>query len=131
MVDRVIADGSFATADSPPVSGTPQRFTSGDPAISKPATVVPGYHMDCLTEEPRNVVLAAGLIPDRFSESQLWQALLTSDCYSDTGTTSAFVVNPPLTFASSSLKTGTSFRFIAAHNPIAGATLNFAGLGAH
>jgi hypothetical protein len=75
-MDRVIATNSVAVpGDVAPVSGTPQSFTSGNPATSTPATVLPAYQMNALQEEIRNAIVGGGLTPDRTNNAQLWAAI--------------------------------------------------------
>lgn len=76
-MDRVIASNSvgFGSHDTVPGSGTPGMFTVGNPVGPIPATLVPGYWLNMLQEELRNVVLDAGITPSGSDWTQLLQAL--------------------------------------------------------
>lgn len=78
-MDRVIAANSVPSsgADAAPATGTPQFFTSGNPATATPATVLPAYFMNAIQEEIRNAIVAAGLTPDRTNNAQLLAAIQT------------------------------------------------------
>lgn len=75
-MDRLIAPNSvpFAQADTAPVTGTPQYATDGDPATNVPATLWPAYAFNALQDEIYNVVVSAGLTPNR----AVWNQLLTA-----------------------------------------------------
>ncbi len=67
---------SFANADTPPASGTPQYFTNGNPATSTPATVLPGYWLNGIAEEiVTGLIAGAGITADRNTLTQIMQAV--------------------------------------------------------
>lgn len=74
-MDRAFESAALVTPPTPPASPSLGYPTNGNPGTGTPATI-PGdwwYHM--LTEELRNVIVAAGLTPDRTAVNQLLQAL--------------------------------------------------------
>lgn len=76
-MDRIIAANSvnLAGADGPPASGTPQYATDGNPALNIPATRWPAYQYNAIQEEIMNVLIAAGITPDKANNAQLLAAL--------------------------------------------------------
>jgi hypothetical protein len=66
---------AIGAGDSAPTTGTKGEFTSGNPATSTPATVLPGYQMNAIVEEIINVISGAGLTPSNSNNAQLLQAL--------------------------------------------------------
>lgn len=106
-MDRLIATNSvpFASADTAPATGTPQYATTGNPATSTPPTVFPAYAWNMLQDEIYNVIIAAGLTPNRNAWNQLLTAIQsmlqgsTTNVGVDTGTANAYVVafTPALT----------------------------------
>lgn len=106
-MDRLIATNSvpFANADTAPATGTPQYATSGNPGTNTPATVYPAYAFNAMQDEVMNVILAAGLTPNRNAWNQLLTAIQTllqqgvSNVGVDTGAANAYVVafSPALT----------------------------------
>ncbi|MFM0213746.1 hypothetical protein PQQ96_40895 [Paraburkholderia sediminicola] len=99
-MDRLIAANSvpFASADTAPVSGTPQYATEGNPVTGTPATVFPAYAWNMLQDEIYNVIIAAGLTPNRNAWNQLLTAIetmlqgSTTNVGVDTGAANAYVV---------------------------------------
>lgn len=75
-MDRLIAVNSvpFANADTAPATGTAQYATSGNPVTNTPATIFPAYAWNMLQDEIYNVIIAAGLTPNR----NAWNQLLTA-----------------------------------------------------
>lgn len=76
-MDLLIADSSvnLAGADGPPVSGTPQYGTDGNPGIGQQATVWPSYWLNALMRELMAILVAGGITPDRTVYTQLRDAL--------------------------------------------------------
>lgn len=74
-MDRAYASGAAGSAPTAPASPSIGYPSAGNPATATPATK-PGpwwYHM--ITEEIRNVIAAAGLVPDHTDIAQLSQAV--------------------------------------------------------
>ena len=78
-MDRLIASNSvpLAQADTAPTTGTPQYATDGNPATNVPATLWPAYAFNTLQDEIYNVIVGAGLTPDRTKWNQLLLAIQT------------------------------------------------------
>lgn len=105
-MDRLIAANSvpLAQADTAPATGTPQYATDGNPASNVPATRWPAYAFNTIQDEVYNVIVAAGLTPDRTKWNQLLTAIqtmlqgTTTNVGVDTGAANAYVVafNPAL-----------------------------------
>ena len=76
-MDLLIADSSvnLAGADTPPVSGTPQYATDGNPSIAVQATVWPAYWLNGLMLELMAILTAGSVTPDRTVFTQLRDAL--------------------------------------------------------
>jgi hypothetical protein len=99
-MDRLIAANSvpFASADTAPATGTPQYATEGNPVTGTPATVFPAYAWNMLQDEIYNVIIAAGLTPNRNAWNQLLTAIQsmlqgsTTNVGVDTGAANAYVV---------------------------------------
>jgi len=99
-MDRLIATSSvpFASADTAPATGTPQYATSGNPSTGVAATIFPAYAWNMLQDEIYNVIIAAGLTPNRNAWNQLLTAIEamlqggTTNIAVDTGTANTYVV---------------------------------------
>jgi len=76
-MDLLIATNSvnLAGADTPPVSGTPQYATDGNPGLNIPPTQWPAYWLNGLMRELMAVLTAGGVTPDRTVYNQLLTAL--------------------------------------------------------
>ncbi|MFS8367760.1 hypothetical protein ACJRO0_09745 [Acetobacter oryzifermentans] len=76
-MDLLIAPGTVdvSKADTAPTTGTPGWATDGDPVNLVPRTVLPAYAFNSIQAEIYNVLLGAGLTPDRNNNKQLWQAI--------------------------------------------------------
>jgi hypothetical protein len=78
-MDLLVSDSSvpWADADQPPVGGTPQYATDGNPAADPPVpgTVWPAYWFNTLLKELLAILTAAGVTPDRTVTNQLLTAL--------------------------------------------------------
>lgn len=76
-MDRLIATNSVVSgsADTAPVSGTPQFATNGNPALSIPATTWAAYQYNAIQEELIGVITGAGLSPDRTNNGQVIAAI--------------------------------------------------------
>ena len=106
-MDRLIATNSvpFASADTAPASGTPQYATNGNPATGVAATDFPAYAWNMIQDEIYNVIISAGLTPNRNAWNQLLTAIetmlqgSTTNVAADTGAANAYVVafTPALT----------------------------------
>ena len=77
-MDRLIASNSvpLAQADTAPTTGTPQYATDGNPATNVPATLWPAYAFNTMQDEIYNVIVGAGLTPNRNAWNQLLAAIL-------------------------------------------------------
>lgn len=75
-MDRLIATNSVpsGSADTAPVSGTPQFATTGAPG-GLPPTQFPAYQYNAIQEEIVGTVLAAGIALDRTNNAQLASAI--------------------------------------------------------
>lgn len=76
-MDKLVATGSVDSAhrDLPPVGGTPQYGTDGNPGTGTPATRWPAYWVNSLINELMAVLAAGGVTPDRNVETQLRDAI--------------------------------------------------------
>lgn len=134
-MDRLIATNSvpFASADTAPATGTPQYATSGNPATSTPATVFPAYAWNMLQDEIYNVIIAAGLTPNRNVWNQLLTAIetmlqgSTTNVAADTGAANAYVV--AFTPALTAPIPWVPFWIKVAHANTGASTLNATGTG--
>jgi hypothetical protein len=136
-MDRLIATNSvpFASADTAPASGTPQYATNGNPATGVAATEFPAYAWNMLQDEIYNVIIAAGLTPNRNAWNQLLTALQTmlqtqtNTAFTTGGTAPAFTLTPttPLTALTANQRFRVNFN---AAGTTGSNTLNVSGLGA-
>ena len=55
--------------------GTPGYFTDGNPGLGQAATIVQNDFLNTVQDELMNLVLAAGLAPNKFNNAQVLQAL--------------------------------------------------------
>jgi len=132
-MDRLIAPNSvpFASADTAPASGTAQYATSGNPATGTPATVLPAYAWNMIQDEIYNVIIAAGLTPNRNAWNQLLTAIQTmlqgstTNVGADTGAANAYVV--AFTPALTAPVPWVPFWFEVAHTNTGASTLNATG----
>jgi len=78
-MDRLIASNSvpLAQADTAPTTGTPQYATDGNPATNVAATLWPAYAFNALQDEVYNVIVGAGITPDRTKWNQMLLAIQT------------------------------------------------------
>jgi len=112
-MDRLIATNSVpaALADTAPATGTPQFATSGNPATSTPATVLPAYAFNALQEELIAIITAAGITADRTNNAQVLAAIRAlikqSSILMDSGTANAYVAVNPTPLTSATLLNGT------------------------
>lgn len=135
-MDLLVADGSvdLAHSDNPPVGGTPQYATDGDPATSAPGTVWPSYWLNTLMKELVGILTAAGIAPDRNVTTQILtgiQVLIqraTGKAAADTGAANAYVVAPVPALVGAR-GAGFEIAFTPAHDNTGASTLND-GLGA-
>lgn len=72
---RIDNSTSVATLPITPVAGTGRFFTNGNPVSGIPATVVDDWWTNMIQEEIITVVINAGLAPNKFDRTQLWQAI--------------------------------------------------------
>lgn len=77
-MDRLLAPNSvaFGSADTAPLTGTPQYATSGNPNTGVPPTIWPAYQYNAIQEEIMAVITAAGLTPARNTWTQLLSAII-------------------------------------------------------
>jgi hypothetical protein len=85
-IDNSTALTSLPVAQ-PPL--TPGYFTDGNPASGLPATIVDAWWCNMLQEEILTVISAAGIVPDKNSHRQLYDALQT--LYTQLGQEGAFL----------------------------------------
>jgi hypothetical protein len=132
-MDRLIATNSvpFANADTAPATGTAQYATSGNPVTNTPATIFPAYAWNMLQDEIYNVIIAAGLTPNRNAWNQLLTAIetmlqgSTTNVGVDTGAANAYVV--AFTPALTAPVPWVPFWFEVAHTNTGASTLNATG----
>ncbi|QGZ56762.1 hypothetical protein [Paraburkholderia acidiphila] len=132
-MDRLIAPNSvpFAQADTAPTTGTPQYATDGNPASNVPATQWPAYAWNTIQDEIYNVIVGAGLTPDRTKWNQLLTAIQTmmqgstTNVSADTGAVNAYVV--AFTPALPAPVPWVPFWFKVAHTNTGASTLNVSG----
>lgn len=76
-MDRLIATNSvpLVDADTPPLAGTPQGATDGDPANGVPPTRWPAYQYMAIQEELVAIIAAAGIALDRMNTAQVLAAI--------------------------------------------------------
>lgn len=74
-MDRVYSSGAVASPPAAPLSPSSGYPTSGNPLAAVPATVPGPYWFHQITEEIRNVLVAAGITPDHEDLSQLAAAV--------------------------------------------------------
>lgn len=128
-MDRIVAPGSVASGSrpTPPVGGTAQYATDGNPSISVPATVWPSYQYNAIQEELIAILAAAGITPDRTNEAQVVLAIReliqaeAGNYVVDTGSAANIYVGvyaPPI----AALTDGLVLRFRAAHANTAAST---------
>ena len=72
---RIDNTTSAAAADAVPVAGLEQFFTEGNPAGAIPATDVPSWWLNMVQEELRNILIAAGINPDKADNTQVAAAI--------------------------------------------------------
>ena len=75
MVWRIDAGGTVPTLPTIPAAGTEAFYSGGNQATGTPATIVPAWWMNMVQEEIRNVVVAAGISPNKNDNSQLLAAI--------------------------------------------------------
>src|SRR5215469_3466427 len=71
MVWRIDSGGTVPTLPTIPAAGTEAFYSGGNEATGTPATIVPASWMNMVQEEIRNVVVAAGISPNKNDNSQL------------------------------------------------------------
>src|SRR5579872_2066455 len=76
-MDRLIAANSVAmgSADTAPVTGTPQFATSGNPGTGVPATIWPAYQYNAIQEEIMAIIAAGNVANDRTNLAQMLKSL--------------------------------------------------------
>src|SRR5215469_6352690 len=75
MVWRIDSGGTVPTLPTIPAAGTEAFYSGGNEATGTPATIVPAWWMNMVQEEIRNVVVAAGISPNKNDNSQLLAAI--------------------------------------------------------
>lgn len=76
-MDRAFESGASGTPPTPPASPSTGYPTNGNPGTATPATQPGEWWFYQQTEELRNLVVAAGLTPDRTNVTQVAQAVQT------------------------------------------------------
>ena len=74
-MDRAFSSGASGTPPSAPGSPSTGYATSGNPGTGTPATKPGAYWYHMVTEELRELIVAAGLTPDHTNTSQIAQAV--------------------------------------------------------
>ena len=106
-MDRLIAPNTVVAgqADIAPATGSPGYATDGNPATGTPATLWPSYQYNAIQEELIAILTAAGITPDRTTNSQIASAIKRlvqrTIILADTGAANAYAAanTPPLTVA--------------------------------
>ncbi len=75
MVYRIDSATAVASAPTPPDAGTEKFFTNGNPGGGVPATILDDWWFNMMQEEVRNVVVDAGITPDKDDNTQLLAAI--------------------------------------------------------
>lgn len=75
-MDRIWKSGASGTPPVAPAVPSVGFPTQGNPVAGVPATTPGAYWFHMVTEEIRNVILSAGLVPDPSSLGQLAEAIL-------------------------------------------------------
>ncbi len=117
-----------------PAAGTEKYFGPGNPATQDPATIVDAWWFHQVTEEIRNVVVAAGLTPAKATTNQLLLAVQTiiqgsgATYVVDSGTANVKVITPSP--AVTAYAAGLAFRVKMLLANTGATTINVSGLGA-
>ena len=74
-MDRFNTSAGAAAVPATPAAPVNKYFTSGNPSLAIPATVPGPWWFHMISEELRNVIVAAGLTPDHANTNQLSQAI--------------------------------------------------------
>lgn len=72
---RIDNASAVSVRPTPGPPGTPGWFTNGNPALAQEATIVDDWWANAVQEEILTVIEQAGLVPDKGSVSQLFEAL--------------------------------------------------------
>jgi len=72
---RIDTDTAAASPPTRPAAGTEKHFTEGDPQTATAATIVPAWWLNMIQNEIRNVLVAAGVTPDKTDDTQLADAI--------------------------------------------------------
>lgn len=80
-MDRAFSSGASASPPTPPASPSIGYPTSGNPGTGTPPTKPGAYWYHMMTEEIRNVLVAAGLTPEQGNLTQLLQALRSAGVF--------------------------------------------------
>lgn len=129
QIDNSTAAGALKT---PKPAGTPGFFTSGDPGLGVPATIVDDDFMNMIMLEMINVVQGAGLIPNKENYTQLLTSIqqiaaqAANNYWQDSGTTDIFVIAPDPAVVG--LSDGEVFRFKALNANTGAATITINAL---
>lgn len=129
-MERIVATNSVPLigADAPPVGGTAQFATDGNPGLGIPATRWPAWIFNLIQEELVNMVTASGQALDRNNAKQLLSALRSGGLYvTDAGAANAYVVNPAI--AETAYRGGQNIRMIATNANTGASTINLSALG--
>ena len=72
---RIDNPSSVSSRPVPGPPGSPGWFTNGNPAAAQEATIVDDWWCNQIQEEIMTVIEQAGIVPDKASNSQLFEAL--------------------------------------------------------
>jgi len=75
MVWRIDNPTSISPMPAIPAAGTEAFFTGGNPGAGQASTIVDAWWANMVQEEIRNVVVAAGIAPNKHDNTQLSQAI--------------------------------------------------------
>jgi hypothetical protein len=75
MVWRIDGPDTVPTLPAIPAAATEAFYSGGNQTTGTPATIVPAWWMNMVQEEIRNVVIAAGIQPNKHDNTQLSQAI--------------------------------------------------------
>jgi hypothetical protein len=72
---RIDNDSNVPTLPAPGPPGTQGFYSDGNETTGTPATIVDAWWLNMIQEEIRNVVVAAGIVPDKEDNAQLLAAI--------------------------------------------------------
>jgi hypothetical protein len=88
---RIDNNSSVPALPTIPGAGPEQFFSGGDPTTGQPATTLDAWWVNMIQEEIRNVVVAYGITPNKYDNTQLLQALRRATRLLLTGATTYYI----------------------------------------